>query len=313
MERKEGHSSARYLVYGALAAMTARTVTAPLERAKVLQQAAMAGKLLPLGLSRGSSRSLLGTLGFMWRSPEPLVRSLWKGNLLNATRVVPGSAFRFFAFDGFQRLLYPSATPPATAGARIRKRLVCSSLAASSSAVLTYPLDFARLRWTVQTPHLATHGLHYGASLLQMFRSIAAEEGPVVFFRGCLLSIAGLVPYVTANFTLYGTLRERLCQHNLALGRPEQLSTPQALALGGLSGAAAMTLVFPLDPVHTRLIVEGYRTKTSAPSVGGVVKAMWREEGFRGFSRGLWPSYLKVVPSQAINWAVIELCARYIG
>jgi hypothetical protein len=38
-----------------------------------------------------------------------------------------------------------------------------------------------------------------------------------------------------------------------------------------------------------------------------------REEGLKGFYRGLTATYLKVVPSTAVTWWVIELCKSLYG
>jgi hypothetical protein len=37
---------------------------------------------------------------------------------------------------------------------------------------------------------------------------------------------------------------------------------------------------------------------------------IWRKEGIRGFYRGLWPNYIKVVPSIAITFLVYEQLKR---
>ena len=87
MDRKEGQSSSRFLLYGGLSAIIARTLTAPLERAKILQQASPSHASVPMGLCADRGRSLSHTLRFMAQSPEPLLRSLWRGNLLNLSLI----------------------------------------------------------------------------------------------------------------------------------------------------------------------------------------------------------------------------------
>ncbi len=38
-----------------------------------------------------------------------------------------------------------------------------------------------------------------------------------------------------------------------------------------------------------------------------------RNEGVAGFYRGIVPCYLKVVPSQAVSWGMLELCKKLAG
>jgi solute carrier family 25 phosphate transporter 23/24/25/41 len=38
-----------------------------------------------------------------------------------------------------------------------------------------------------------------------------------------------------------------------------------------------------------------------------------KNEGPAGFYKGIVPCYLKVVPSQAISWGMLELCKKLAG
>lgn len=47
---------------------------------------------------------------------------------------------------------------------------------------------------------------------------------------------------------------------------------------------------------------------TKRPSMGvlGVIKQVWRQEGFLGFYKGLGPNLLRVVPSTCVTFLVYE-------
>jgi len=65
-------------------------------------------------------------------------------------------------------------------------------------------------------------------------------------------------------------------------------------ALGGLSGAAATTIVFPFDVVRTRLVSQGepkiYKNMTNA------ILTIYKNEGVKGFYRGISPTLVQIGP-----------------
>lgn len=92
---------------------------------------------------------------------------------------------------------------------------------------------------------------------------------------------------------------------------PEGEVAPNAfgkLASGAISGAVAQTLTYPADVLRRKFQVTsmsgiGYKYTT----VRGAVRDILATEGYRGFTRGLWPNILKVAPSMASSFAVCSL------
>jgi hypothetical protein len=53
-------------------------------------------------------------------------------------------------------------------------------------------------------------------------------------------------------------------------------------------------------------LTESFRGSPNAHNGTYCIAAMWRDEGIRGFYRGMIPNYLKVVPSISITFLVYE-------
>jgi len=87
-----------------------------------------------------------------------------------------------------------------------------------------------------------------------------------------------------------------------------------SLFMGGAAGTVAMTITFPCDVVRKRLVIQGSGLENkSYTGIIDVVRQTAKTEGLKGFYRGILPCYLKVIPSAAIVWCVIELCKRVGG
>lgn len=106
---------------------------------------------------------------------------------------------------------------------------------------------------------------------------------------------------MAVNFTIYETLK----QMTRTLSSSNEVSVPTRLVYGGISGAVAQTITYPLDVLRRRLQSSGllgfdYR---------GVLDAlgrMYREEGIMSFYRGMLPNYLKMVPAISVSFVVYE-------
>jgi solute carrier family 25 (mitochondrial carrier protein), member 16 len=129
------------------------------------------------------------------------------------------------------------------------------------------------------------------------------------FYRGFTVSIAGMVPYAGTAFLTWGFLRERL----LPPPSPNSPPTPLAdLAIGALSGALAQTVSYPFEVVRRRMQVGGLTQPDRWLRWGETVRAVWLRGGLRGFYVGLSIGFLKVVPMNAVSFAVWQSMKRVL-
>jgi solute carrier family 25 phosphate transporter 23/24/25/41 len=87
-----------------------------------------------------------------------------------------------------------------------------------------------------------------------MFPTIAkiyrSEGGIPALYRGLLPTVLGVAPYVGLNFAVY--------EHMRKLVTPQGQRDPSAigkLVAGGISGAVAQTLTYPMDVLRRRFQV----------------------------------------------------------
>src|SRR5271170_5732366 len=135
-------------------------------------------------------------------------------------------------------------------------RLMAGAMAGITSVVMTYPLDITRTRLSVQSSSLAT--IRDPSAKLKklpgMFPTIAkiyrTEGGIPALYRGLLPTVLGVAPYVGLNFAVY--------EHVRKLVTPQGQKNPSAvgkLVAGGVSGAVAQTITYPMDVLRRRFQV----------------------------------------------------------
>jgi solute carrier family 25 (mitochondrial phosphate transporter), member 23/24/25/41 len=147
-------------------------------------------------------------------------------------------------------------------------RLTAGAMAGITSVVMTYPLDITRTRLSVQSSSLAvirppptTPGVAAPAAaavatpkLPGMFPTIVriykTEGGIPALYRGLLPTVLGVAPYVGLNFAVY--------EHMRKLVTPQGQRDPSAigkLTAGGISGAVAQSVTYPMDVLRRRFQV----------------------------------------------------------
>ncbi|TYI35421.1 hypothetical protein ES332_A03G075400v1 [Gossypium tomentosum] len=78
------------------------------------------------------------------------------------------------------------------------------------------------------------------------------------------------------------------------------------LGCGTISGALGATCVYPLQVIRTRLQAQRTTSEAAYKGMSDVFWRTFRNEGCRGFYKGLFPNLLKVVPAASITYLVYE-------
>lgn len=295
------------LVAGGVAGGLSRTAVAPLERLKILMQV------------QGNDKIYKGVWqGLLHMSKTEGMRGMMKGNWTNCVRIIPNSAMKFFTYEQLTRVIADHQRETTGSGQLTPVlRLLAGAGAGIVAMSATYPLDMVRGRLTVQEGRNVQY-----TGIIHAARTILREEGPLAFYKGWLPSVIGVVPYVGLNFGVYETLKHMLLAH-YELRDERELSVPARLGCGAAAGTMGQTVAYPFDVARRRLQVSGWQGARELHSDHGsvvVYRGMVdcfvrtvREEGFKALFKGLWPNYLKVVPSIAIAFVCYEQVKELLG
>ena len=239
--------------------------------------------------------STLSVLRGLVHSPQP-VAALYRGltpNLLgNGTS---WAAFFFFKsrLEGALRALQSKAVLSAA------DYFAASGLAGVGVQVLTNPL------WVLKTRMLSSdrHAQGAYASMWAGARHVWRDEGVRGFYRGLGVSLIG-VSHGAVQFAVYEPLK-RWVARSSARAPGDAPSTRETLAVSTLAKLVAGAATYPYQVVRSRL--QNYDAEARfGRGLVGVSRQLWRDDGPRGFYRGLVPSVVRVMPATWVTFLVYE-------
>ncbi|KAJ9087299.1 coenzyme A transporter, variant 2 [Entomophthora muscae] len=268
--------------------LVAKTAVAPLDRVKILFQ-----------VSNPSVQQHAGSLSGIMRAMGDINRlhgipGLFQGHMATLLRIFPYAAIKFMAFEQFKVVIEDSNMVERDTG-----RFLAGSLAGLTSVFFTYPMDMLRTRmaYEVESP----------VGILAMSRNIYLES-PVTrigglsnFYRGFIPTLMGVVPYGGVSFWCYSKITNYFQTQipDIAMS-DNQLKAWAELASGGLAGAVAQTVSYPLEVIRRRMQVGGRFGPRQ--SIYTTITEIYVKNGLRGYFAGLSIGYIKVTPMTAISF-----------
>lgn len=281
---KQTRSVLNSLFSGALAGAVAKTAVAPLDRTKIIFQVSSA-RFSAKEAYRLIYRTYLKD-GFF---------SLWRGNSATMVRVIPYAAIQFCAHEQYKGLLggyygfQGRALPPV-------QRFLAGSMAGTTAAMLTYPLDMVRARMAVTPKEMYSNILH-------VFVRISREEGLKTLYRGFTPTLLGVVPYAGLSFFTYETLKKLHAEHS---GRTQPYSY-ERLAFGACAGLIGQSASYPLDVVRRRMQTAGVTGHTYGTILSTMKEIMAEEGVIRGLYKGLSMNWVKGPIAVGISFTTFDL------
>lgn len=139
-----------------------------------------------------------------------------------------------------------------------------------------------------------------GCVFLITHSDIYTNESPAALFKGLGPTLVGVVPARSLNFFTYGNGKQIIANHF----NNGQESSVVYLAAAVLAGVFTGTATNPIWVVKTRMQLSASQANPYRSSWPCITQIM-REEGIRGFYRGLTASYLGVTET-TIQWVIYE-------
>ncbi|CAL1378780.1 unnamed protein product [Linum trigynum] len=268
---------------GAVAGAAAKTVTAPLDRVKLLMQTH------GVRVGQESAKKAIGFVeALAMIGKEEGIKGYWKGNLPQVIRIIPYSAVQLFSYEFYKKLFKGKDDELSVIG-----RLAAGACAGMTSTFVTYPLDVLRLRLAVETGH---------RTMSEIALIMLREEGVASFYYGLGPSLLGIAPYIAVNFCMFDLVKKSL---------PEKYQNKaQSSVITAVVSAAVATLTcYPLDTVRRQMQMRGAPYKTFFDAFPGIVE----RDGFIGLYRGFLPNALKNLPNSSIRLSTFDIVKRLIS
>lgn len=179
----------------------------------------------------------------------------------------------------------------------------------------TYPFDIMRTQFAIQ----GTEKLH--PNILSYVGTTMKTKGIKGFYAGLPAAVYGVAPYIGLNFAFYDTFKRITTPITQNLNGETPLGfimkrTIDGLA-GGLAGGTSKLLVYPMDTIKKRMQLQVLQSTVDsrsiaalkAPKYSGIndcIRTTLRQEGMKGFFRGIVPTTLKSVVGTAVTFSAYE-------
>ncbi|CAF1249040.1 unnamed protein product [Rotaria sordida] len=234
-------------------------------------------------------------------------RAFYKGLGTTMLGYVPNWAIYFSIYQGSKRQ-YAKILTTIHSKNDVLIDLLSSVTAGAISNTLMAPIWTIRTRMMTQSDHQDYRNSFHAA------KKIYRTEGLRALYRGVVPSMWGLI-HVGIQFPLYEYLKKKC-----AAGSPSDghLSTGQIMFASSVSKLIASFTAYPHEIVRSRLQDAGQARRSQKQSstsdanfrdyrnVRDAVKTIAKEEGIRGFYRGIIPALLRTVPAAVLTLSSYE-------
>lgn len=232
------------------------------------------------------------------------IRGLYRGVGANMAGNAASWGLYFWFYTQFKTLRPPVEGKVNSAS----NYLIASAEASAVTALLTNPIWVVKVRLftTNEDSPNAYKGLFDG------LRRVWNSEGIRGLYRGTSLALFG-VSNGSLQFMTYEMMKNwgyaRKKKQMEAKGEAwsseiDKLPNAYYTLFSGASKLFALTATYPYQVVRAR--IQNDATSSLYPNIRSCVRITWREEGAKGFYRGLGTNLVRVLPGTCITLVVYE-------
>eukprot|EP00808_Paulinella_micropora_P018801 g38364.t1 len=237
---------------GGISGAVAKTMTAPIERVKLIIQTQDSNPRI----RSGEVPRYTGIVNCFTRiSTEQGIAAFWRGNLTNIIRYFPTQAFNL-AFKDSIKAAFPKFDKKKEKLKSFGVNIASGGLAGAGSLLIVYPLDYARTRLASDVGK----GERQFKGLADcLVKTAKGPSGPLGLYNGFGVSVTGIIPYRGAYFGLFDTLME-----NNPYGKSESniARAASTFACAQSAAIAAGYVSYPFDTVRRRLQMQSEKPQS---------------------------------------------------
>ena len=170
------------------------------------------------------------------------------------------------------------------------ENLVCGMVTGVFTRTLTSPFDVVKILLQVNSK---------GGSMKDTIKDLWAQNGIAAFWRGNFAGCLTQGPQSAIKFFVQEELKKRF---------GENLTNGQRAIVGATAGLISQTLVYPIDFIHTRILLDPIKYNGIFHSFMTVIK----EEGIPALWSGIAPTIMGVIPYEGSQFFCFDyFCQLY--
>jgi len=262
---------------GGVSGAVSKTLTAPIERVKLVIQTQDANPKIKSGeVPRYTG---IGNC-FARIHSEQGMGAFWRGNGTNIIRYFPTQAFNL-AFKDSIKAMFPRYNSKTEFWQFFATQLASGGMAGACSLSIVYPLDYARTRLASDVGS----GKKQFNGLLDCLKKTAnSAQGPLALYNGFGPSVAGIIAYRGAQFGLNDTIMA----FNPYAKDFGFIAVCSKFVVAQIAVTASGLVAYPFDTVRRRLQMESDRPVADRMYKGTIDcgAKILKTEGFGGMYKG---------------------------
>lgn len=263
------------IIAGAGAGFITKTINAPLDRLKVLYQIQAIRNPNKYTSIISSLRTILQEEGLL---------GLYKGNLVNCTRIMPAYACKF-TFNEFYKSKFNTTN--------YVNKVAINILTGASQISIVYPLDVLHTRYTMTETK---------QSIPKYISTFIQKEGLQSFYKGYPVSLLTGSLHIGLQLSFFDIYKTEV------LNKLKTDTIGTKLICGSLAGVSAQFLTFPGDVLKKRMHANGILGEEKLyKNTFDCVNKIIKNEGYKGFYNGFRVSAIKTFPSAAIQFTSFDI------
>jgi solute carrier family 25 (adenine nucleotide translocator) protein 4/5/6/31 len=282
---------------GGVSAGISKTVSAPIERIKLLvqnqEEMLKQGTLDKRYAGVGDCfKRTIANEGF-W--------ALWRGNTANVIRYFPTQALNFAFKDTFKRMFNFKKERDGYV-LWFAANMASGGLAGASSLCFVYSLDYARTRLANDQKSAKKGGERQFKGLFDVYAKTLKSDGITGLYRGFMVSCVGIVIYRGFYFGLYDSLKVFMPYDTFVIN----------FALGWAVTIVSGILSYPLDTIRRRMMMTSGTGKNYNSSFH-CFRVVVAEEGFMSLMKGAGANVLRGVAGAGVLSGVDAIKPYYVS
>eukprot|EP00457_Paulinella_chromatophora_P003367 gb/GEZN01003374.1/.p1 GENE.gb/GEZN01003374.1/~~gb/GEZN01003374.1/.p1 ORF type:complete len:311 (+),score=37.60 gb/GEZN01003374.1/:979-1911(+) len=272
---------------GGVSGAVAKTMTAPIERVKLIIQTQDSNPRIRSGeVARYTG---IGNC-FTRIAAEQGIGAFWRGNLTNIIRYFPTQAFNL-AFKDSIKAAFPKFDKKKEKLKSFGVNLASGGAAGAGSLLIVYPLDYARTRLASDVGKGEKQFKGLSDCLIKTSRG---PSGVLGLYNGFGVSVTGIIPYRGVYFGLFDSMMEN---NPYSKSDNTLFRASSTFVCAQFAAISAGYVSYPFDTVRRRLQMQSEKPPSEWMYKGTAdcFAKILADEGFTAFFKGAGANALRTV------------------
>jgi len=271
-------------VLSGVAAVTSKTISAPIERIKMVVQ--NQDEMIRQGRLDKPFKGIIDCT--KWIQEKEGFAAFWRSNFTNCIRYFPTQALNFSFKGQVKRVEAFKPNKKDSYGLSLTKNIAAGGLAGGGSLLFVYSLDYARTR--LANDLKGKGGERQFTGIVDVYRKTLASDGIAGLYRGFVISFVGIFVYRGMYFGLYDTVMPILGNQTPLLAR---------FAVGYVVTVVAGLASYPIDTIRRRMMMTSGTGVKYNGSLDCAVQ-IWKKEGIKSYFKGAGANILRGIAGAGV-------------